>query len=279
MFKKQFNDQLRFFSEIEYEDAPKFEATSPDDIEDAEGTIFLEAAYADYMLKPELILRGGRFLTPAGIWNEDHYTPFVPTQNRPAHIRSIFPQGIDGVMAHGTTKMDKLFVKYNVYLGNGEGNRGNNDANGHKAVGARATLVLPGVSNMELGASIYDDELNTGEEKTAYGVHAKARFGPVNIQGEYANGKMTPDGGSKYNKEGYYLQAGYNLREWMFGYRYDFYDSDDSANVDVETNSVFANYRVSPNFVMKLEYHDIAYDDPATEDYKQSILTGAYYFD
>jgi len=105
-FSKQFDNNVKFFSEIEYEDTPKFEGKNDGsgDLETASGKIFVEALNFDWNYSQHLNIRAGRFFTPAGIWSEDHYPPFVTTQERPLHIRKIFPQLIDGLSLFGSTE-------------------------------------------------------------------------------------------------------------------------------------------------------------------------------
>lgn len=273
-FTKQFTNKLHLFSEIEFEDGPKFEGAT------ADGKIFLEAVNINYDWRSDLGFRVGRFFTPAGIWSEDHYPPFVTTQARPGHIRKIFPQLVDGAMIYGTKPVGKSFVNYNLYVGNGEGNTGHNDEDSHKAVGGKVSFLMSGFKHLEFGGSFYDDKLNSGDEVSSLGVHGKLKAGSSTVQVEYADRKVDPlAAGDNYHLKGYYGQFAYDIRNWTLGYRYDFYDSNTIQVKDKVTNSLFANYHVTPNFVMKLEYHDIGYDDPATEDYNTSTLSGAYYFD
>jgi len=69
-FEKTIKEKWKFFSEIEYEDAPKFEGdgvAQPDPaqgdiIKDATGKLFVEAVNITYQFEPNLNIRGGRFL-------------------------------------------------------------------------------------------------------------------------------------------------------------------------------------------------------------------------
>ena len=183
-FEKRVTDDWKFFSEIEYEDAPfleyEFEGKKADSIcEGCYGKIFLEAANFTYAYDPVMSLRAGRFFTPAGIWSVDHYPSFVPTQLRPEHVRNIFPQVVDGVGIFGTISMGNSFLNYDLYLGNGEGNSGSADSNSEKATGAKVSLLLPFFRYFEIGASAYNDTstdtLDIDTDKTAIGAQEKAR--------------------------------------------------------------------------------------------------------
>ena len=273
-FTKRFNDDWRFFSEIEFEDGVKHESGT------TEGKIFVEAVNVDYQWRAGQFARIGRFFTPAGIWSIDHYPPFVPTQERPMHIRNIFPQIVDGVDAFGTLPVGDHFLKYDLYLVNGDGTPGSGDDNDQKAVGARASLLLSGFKYLEVGVSGFRDTNTSGAsltEKTAYGLHGKWKTGPVTLQGEYAAATLDPQSGASIDKLGYYLQGMYDINQWTVGYRYDFWDEQESAAKDETRNSVFVNYHVTPNIVWKLEHHIIDDEDVSKVDYEKTILSIAYY--
>ena len=285
-FKKQIAKKWRFFSEIEYEDAPKFEGegkaqTAPaqgEIVDDAEGKIYVEAVNIDYQWKPVSSFRIGRFFTPAGIWSIDHYPPFVPTQIRPGHIRKIFPQVVDGAATYGTLDLGETFLNYDVYVGNGEGNTGKKDMNSRKAVGARTYLLFPLLNYFEVGVSAYADELNNNDDKTSTGMHLKIRSGQFTLQAEAADAKIEPMAGGTYHVKGYYSQFLYKPTDaWTVGYRHDVYDQDDSVEKEETTDSLFVNYHVNKDITLKAEIHDIEDEDVAVPDHKLSIFSIVYY--
>jgi hypothetical protein len=273
-FEKRLTDQWKFFSEIEYEDAPfsefEFEGNGVDsECPGCYGKIFLEAANFTYAWEPSASFRGGRFFTPAGLWSVDHYPPFVPTQERPQHIRAIFPQVVDGLTMFGTVPMGGIFMNYDVYAGNGEGNSGKEDLNSDKATGAKVSFLLPYMRYFEVGASYYSDTLNDDTEKEAIGAHLKMSLAGFTLQSEYATATLDEPGGNAYDREGYYVQLLYDLNKWTFGGRYDYYDADDSDNTDTTFNTVFLNYHVTPAIVLKLEHHQV--EEKNAEDYDHTI--------
>jgi len=268
-FHKQLDEKWRFFSEIEFEDGPVVDcegctgATTAANIS-ANGKIFAEAINLTYQLRPEATLRFGRFFAPAGIWNVDHYPPFVSTQERPQHIRKIFPQLIDGAMAYGTFRMGNTFLNYDAFVGNGEGNNGHNDNNNDKALGLKASFIIPvkGAKLVEVGATAYQDVQNAAEDqkKTATGIHAKVSVSDFTFQTEHATADFSPQHGAAKmgDRSGHYEQLTYSPNQWSFGFRNDFYDSDEStANKGKTIQSLFTNYRFSTNTVGKVEYHQI----------------------
>ena len=272
---KKFNHDWKFFSEIEFEDGVLQDGLDP---AANYGAIFAEAINIDYQWSPSQYIRVGRDFTPAGIWSIDHYPPFVPTQEAPMHIREIFPAVVEGVDAHGTVPMGASFMDYDVYVANGDGTPGESDTNDHKALGGRASFILPAFNRLELGASVFRDTDDTDMRKTAVGVHGKLKAGKVTLQSEYASDTIKPLGGGAETKQlGYYLQALYDIRQWTLGYRYDFWDDDKSTANKVTDNAVFANFHVNPNIVLKLETHMVSNKDSTVEDFQRTILSIAYY--
>lgn len=289
-FEKNLSEDWKFFSEIEYEDAPKFESEGQtvevDDgdpntdnpeaavFKDANGKIFVEAVNFTYFFNPKLNFRGGRFFTPAGIWSVDHYPPFVGTQIRPAHIRNIFPQVVDGVTLFGTFPMGNTFLNYDLYMGNGENATGKQDNNSEKASGLKFAFLFPTFKYFEFGGTVYQDTLKNSKNedtKLALGAHMKMKFSLFTLQGEYANGTIDKMDGSSYDRIGYYGQLQMDTRHWTLGARYDYYDEDNTDNNSLTTNSAFINYHVTESIVVKLEHHLYDQEDVTKEDFDLTI--------
>lgn len=275
-FEKRMSDSWKFFSEIEYEDGPIFEGEDGT-LDKADGKIFLEAVNFTYFLNPLLNFRGGRFFTPAGIWSVDHYPPFVATQIRPAHVRSIFPQVVDGMTVLGTVSLGGAFINYDVYAGNGEDANGNGDNDSNKAVGAKLSILLPVLKYFEFGGSTYHDTLDSGADKQAFGSHMKIKINKFTLQGEFALASFD-NAGETWKRTGYYGQLQYDTRHWTFGGRYDYYDADDRDDSDRTATSAFVNYHVNDSIVLKLEHHLVGFSDQTVEeDYDHTIASVVIY--
>ena len=275
-FEKRITDKWKFFSEIEYEDAPYLEFDYVDDDTDSEckgcyGKIFLEAVNFTYAWDPKAQFRGGRFFTPAGIWSIDHYPPFVPTQLRPQFVRNIFPQVVDGVSVLGTLPLGNTFINYDAYYGNGEGNSGKEDGNSEKAVGGKISFLFPTLKYLEIGGSIYNDTWNDDTEKESVGAHLKLKFWDFTLQSEYAMATYTPVNTASYDRMGYYAQLLYDFKKWTIGGRYDFYDPEEGTQSESIDNAVFINYYANESIVLKLEHHMFELEDPNAEDYDHTI--------
>jgi hypothetical protein len=278
---KKFENDLKFFSEIEYEDAPKFEGVNDGsgDLDESSGKIFVEALNFDWNYSQYLNMRVGRFFAPAGIWSEDHYPPFVTTQERPLHIRKIFPQLVDGISLFGSVELSSNhFLDYTTFLGNGESNvSGKKDLNSSKSVGLKGDYHAPWLDEFTLGFTLYrdnNDSSNNNAEKFAYGYHFKLRYNNFTLQSEYAQANLDYKNSLyNYKSKGYYTQLLYNFDQWGIGFRYDVLDK---TNVDIESiqrNSIFINYHLNEHFTLKGEYHDDSHDDPLIDDYGYYIFS------
>ncbi len=278
-FKKQISEQWRFFSEIEYEDAPKISGTDDGSaIKDTEGKVFVEVFTLEYYLNRYLNFRLGRFLTPGGIWNVDHYPPFVLTQDRPQHIRKIFPQLQDGLQLLGSANMADVVTDYILYVSNGQGNTGHGDGNENKAVGTRLKFKLPYLSRLEAGFSYYLEEKNNEDDVRAAGADLVIQWGGLKFQGEYAKEFIEPAVGSFFQEIGYYAQLQYDYRKWTLGYRYDWYDKNTKADNDRKTiNTIVLNYHFTPDVVVKAEHHFHDPQDRTLEEFTKTLLSVAVY--
>ncbi|MBV1910298.1 MAG: hypothetical protein KUG78_13430 [Kangiellaceae bacterium] len=280
-FSKQFDNDVKFFSEIEYEDTPKFEGLNDGsgELKTSTGKIFVEAINFDWNYSQHLNVRVGRFFTPAGIWSEDHYPPFVTTQERPLHIRKIFPQLVDGMSLFGSSELtSNHFFNYITYIGNGESNvSGKKDLNSSKSVGFKGDYEAPWLDDFSLGFTLYrdnNDSSNNNAEKFAHGYHIKLRQGNVTFQGEYAKEELSFENIGEDNiSDGYYAQFLYQFKQWSLGYRYDVFDKTNHDIDKITRNSLFINYHLNENFILKGEYHQDSNDDLMIEDYNYYILS------
>jgi len=253
--EKKLYKKWSVFSELEFEDAPYFElGSSKEGFEFAEGKILLEQAYMDYTASPSLAFRIGRFLTPAGIWNINHYPPFVTTQSRPQHIRHIFPQYLDGFELHGSVNIQDFMVTYMGYTANGEGNPGGGDGNEEKAFGGRLEFMVPFVVEIKAGVSALSDKLNDGTAKSATGVDMQFRVRWLKIQAEYAQATLDPTEGEAYGSSGYYVQAQTDMGKFTLFARHDVFKPNDSLpDSEVVANTGGVNYHWTPTIVSKIE--------------------------
>jgi hypothetical protein len=106
--------RFKFFGELEFEkplvwdDDNKFNTK--------QSYVDLERLYLDYNFSEKINLRAGRFLTPAGRWNQLHAAPLVWTSTRPLATSRLFPMSTNGFMAFGAVPVDNSALEYTVFI-------------------------------------------------------------------------------------------------------------------------------------------------------------------
>jgi hypothetical protein len=167
-FGYKFDDHFLFNSEIEYEHATTGEGS------EEKGEVSVEFAYLDYLIRPELNVRGGLVLVPLGFINELHEPPVFLGARRPEVERRIIPATWRdlGVGVFG----DAGAFAYRAYLVNGfdasgfdaeaplrEGRQGGSDARAED-FSVTGRLDFTGVPGLLVGASGYTGGAAQGRE-------------------------------------------------------------------------------------------------------------------
>jgi hypothetical protein len=238
-FGYKFDDRFLFNSEIEYEHATTGEG------DEEKGEVSVEFAYLDYLVRPELNLRGGLVLIPLGFINELHEPPVFLGARRPDVERRIIPATWRelGIGVFG----DAGSFAYRAYLVNGlesagfdaeaplrEGRQGGSNASAEDfAVTGR--LDFTGLPGLLLGASGYTGGSAQGRELdgrsfdvhvTLIDAHAEWRWRGIQARALIARGSIgdaaqvneanglsgTESVGRRF--AGSYVEAGYDV---LFG--------------------------------------------------------------
>lgn len=273
-FSKNVQEKWKFFSEIEFEDAPFIGAAhDPDDDNMVQGHILVEQVYIEYTHQLGMELTFGRFLTPAGIWSIYHYYPYIPTQTSPLFIGNIFPHYSDGIQGRKAFNLANTLIDTHFYVSNGSGNPGQLDRNNNKAVGARLNFSRDLFDAFDTGISFHFEEDNDTIQKNSLALHLKLIYNGFKLQTEYAIRNNSPDVGTDYDDSGFYAQLCYDFGKWTVAGRYDWYDPDDTAsNADQYRYTTALNYHFAHNVVGKAEYNINKFDDPLAEDYNEFIM-------
>jgi hypothetical protein len=106
--------------------------------------LLIERAYMEWKPADWFGVRAGRFLTPFGIWNEDHGSPVLIGVDYPQFMNfNIVPIWQLGVEAFGSTELgDDLRLEYALTVANSRGPEDEyKDLTNMNAVGARVKLV------------------------------------------------------------------------------------------------------------------------------------------
>ena len=237
----KFNDNLRFYSELEVEHAL---------VEGGGGAVELEQAFLDYRINDAFNIRAGAFLIPMGILNETHEPPtFFGVERNEVESR-IIPStwreagvGVIGEIVNG--------LRYDVGITSsldagkwGEPDKGIREMRTELREAAAhdfaffGALNYRGIPGLAVGASIFTG--NTGQNGVTdsalknvnghlllWDVHAQYRLGGLEMRALYARGTLgdadkisaaaiarsgdaTQVAPSSF--WGYYAEAGYHFR-------------------------------------------------------------------
>lgn len=108
------NSRFSFFSELELERPLSWREGKR--VSDTGSYLDLERFYFDYNLSDTVNIRAGRFLTPAGRWNELHAAPLVWTTTRPLVTSRLFPNATNGAMLYGAVPINEdAAIEYKVF--------------------------------------------------------------------------------------------------------------------------------------------------------------------
>jgi hypothetical protein len=280
LFDKEVAEGWDFHLEIEFEDGTRLEGDGANGLESGkdQGAVIIETLYVDAKVNDYLTLRIGRYLDPAGIWNVDHYAPFVPTMIRPQIISNkVFPDTLDGVQAFGNRPIGGEYVgEYHLYVANGFGESGKTDSNEEKAVGGSFNLKFLSFYGLDIGVSVFSGRDSDQKERDAQGFDVKFRVKNLKFQAEYATADLKPGSGAKTEKSGWYGQFEYDIDKVSLIYRYDTYeDTSKSTDKEMVVNTVGVNYHFTTNIVAKLENH--WHKPENTEKYTMTVATLAIF--
>lgn len=228
----QFSDKVQFFSEIEFEHVKE---------------VYVEQAFVNYNVAPNLNLRAGLMLVPMGIINEYHEPTTFNGVSRPGMDKSIVPTTWREIGVGLNGRINSASLSYQAYLFNGfkstnedgEGLLGgSNGLRGGRQKGAESTIDTPnlsakveyyGILGLRLGLSGYfgrtqaDDALDGVDGADVglamVGLDARYAYERFTARGQYIyaslndtedyNNLTGEDLGSELS--GWYAEAAYNL--------------------------------------------------------------------
>lgn len=249
-------------------------------------------AYADYKISEAFVVRSGKFLVPAGQFNEYLYPEYLnKTVSRAWVNREISPSAWAevGVQLRGRLGSNEDAMPfYSVYVVNGLSGatssirslRGNsrdtkNGGNDNKAVGGAFGVDLG--SDITLSANYYsgkyteDNKLNLSILGASFYMN-KEKF---HIWGEYhmANQEAYADytdaslGSFDLKKNGFYLQGGFMVTDKLEPVvRYDQITLDGAPEGDRSRITLGANYYLAKTAVVKVNYELISDDGVDADD-------------
>lgn len=272
--------QFRVFSEIEWEHGPGME---PDG---GQGEIVLERAWFEFTRNDQLKVRGGKFLSPFGIYNLIHdATPTFLTTSLPLIYQKHRPFGMNkdrlyakfyvGLQALGSvTTASGWRFEYTLGVGNGRGSESfSEDNDNNKAMMARA-IVQP-VESLHIGASFYGDRNAEGvsgkprAREQAYGIDFEFDNEQLQIQSEYVRFRLEKNSleSAFQHAHSYYSQLAYTIGGHVTPIlRYDYF----APNVDTNNDAysywlVGLNVSPDPDVYLKAEVHFRSFENASID--------------
>lgn len=273
IFLYQFQDKIQFEAELEFE------------LEDGVTETGLEYAQVNYIANDYLVLIGGKFLLPFGVFGERLHPSWINKFATPppifGHHESefggdpIIPIISDvGVQARGAIRPGPLAIGLSGYITQGPALEddeaeipeigfpaSSGDNNSGKSFGGRLDIALPPMFevNFSLMNGDYDDQ--NVLDFTAWDVAAEFHHKRLEIRGEYVQTRQeieTFDGFPILKRHGLYAQAAYRIAKWEPVFRWtQIFDSTLSGEVEDEgawQAAIGLDYWFAPSIALMAGY-------------------------
>ena len=236
LFGYKFTDEVQFITEVEFEHVQE---------------VYIEQAFVNYAVAPNLSIRGGLMLVPMGIINEFHEPTTFNGVERPAVDNVIVPSTWREIGVGVTGRFNDLSLGYQAYVFNGfksasidgEGGingflKGSNGLRSGRQKGIQSTIDSPtfslkfdyyGIPGLRLGLSGYFGDTQAEDEIDAIdgssigismiGLDARYAYKRFTARGQFINASLsnTESYNNLTNKDlgsalqGWYLETAYNL--------------------------------------------------------------------
>jgi len=209
-------------------------------------------AWADYKHSDALGIRVGRFITPQGIVNIEHFPAVLLDPEQPQFLRpfgsdTIFANFTTGVDLHGSRFIGDSRLSYNAYSGNFSENA--NDL----VYGARTAYNI-GASGVSVGLNYNGGERRpqSGGNFNTIGADLAIDRGRFLLTSEvFASNESAP---AHDNRLGWYVQPAWRLMpQWTAFYRYDFLDNG-LGEGDQTEHVLGITYKPRPNIHLRASY-------------------------
>ncbi|MFI1745934.1 porin [Thalassobellus sediminis] len=236
LFGYKFNDKTQFVTEVEFEHVEE---------------VFIEQAFVNYVIAPNVSLRGGLMLVPFGIVNEFHEPTTFNGVERPTIDNVIIPTTWREIGVGVSGRFNEISLGYQAYVFNGFKStsfdgaggvngylKGSNGLRGGRQKAIKSTVDSPtlslkfdyyGVPGLRLGLSGYfgdtqaEDDVETIDGAnigiSMIGLDARYAYQRFTARGQYVHGSLS--GTEAYNTltgkdlgselQGWYIEAAYNL--------------------------------------------------------------------
>ena len=230
LFGYKFTDEVQFITEVEFEHVQE---------------VYIEQAFVNYAVAPNLSIRGGLMLVPMGIINEYHEPTTYYGVERPSVDSNIVPTTWREIGLGLSGKYNEASLRYQVYMFNGFASKngskllgGSNGLRNGRQKGAESTmnhvnfsgkLDYYGLPGLRLGLSGYFgrtqsdksiEDIDGADVGVAMlGLDARYAYKRFSARGQFIHTNITDS--EAYNAyygsdlgsslQGWYVEAAYNL--------------------------------------------------------------------
>lgn len=243
-------EKIRFFSEVEDDEFYKIDTSGNSE---SEKSWQIERLYADYLHSDALQVRGGKFLTPVGTWNEVHADPLTWTVSRPPVTEAAFPEFITGFEFYGNFILADEDLSYLLMGQSGESI--------DEWTGYRKTHSLAGIKFKWFGSPrfhigipfLYYEEYEIDDRVYLTGLDLTYKKPGYEVRFESTYSKVDLKGGGIREEYGYYIMGVYGLTEKLFAVlRHDYLKMRESSDYHMTVDLGFT-YKYKPQVVFKVE--------------------------
>ncbi len=265
----QFNDRLRFWSELEVERAQAGAGLIG-------GEVSMEQALLEYELTNSLSARAGLLLVPVGILNETHEpTTFYGVERNPVEtniIPTTWREGGIGINGHTETGISYDLIVHSGLGTNGLSNftvrKGRKHARAAPANNLAYTgrVKWTGMAGLELAASIqYQSDITQSMDPTAGAAilaeaHMVWHSGPFGLRALYGAWRLDGPGPAAIGADrqtGWYIEPSYKITSELGLFaRYNRWDNQAGDAIDSRFSQLDLglNYWLHPDVVFKADY-------------------------
>ena len=264
LFGYQFNEKTQFVTEVEFEHVEE---------------VFIEQAFVNYAVAPNVNLRGGLMLVPMGIINEFHEPTTFNGVERPEVDNVIVPSTWREIGVGVTGRFNELALGYQAYIFNGfqslNGDKtlgGSSGLRNGRQKGIQSTINKPnfsakldyyGLPGLRLGLSGYfgrtqaedDVDMLDGSDVgiSMIGLDARYAYQRFTARGQFIHANIS--GSEAYNAlntatlgselQGWYVEGAFNLlpieaQQRLFIFaRYEQYDTHAATEGSLPRNDAY----------------------------------------
>ncbi len=286
----EFNEDIRFFSELEVEHSVAGDGEN--------GEVALEQAFLEFDLGEQTAARAGVVLVPVGFINETHEPNTFYGVERPVVESAIIPTTWGEAGGMLSSRFDNGFSVDAAVTSGMNTNAGKNYAvrSGRQSVSEAVANDLAytlrvrwtGLAGVELGAALnYQSDMTQSLDATAgSGVlaeaHASVQKGDFGLRALYATWNLDGSGPASVGADeqtGWYVEPSYKVtpKVGVFA-RYSVWDNQAGDNTDSEyaQTNIGVNYWPHPDVVLKADYQ--TQSSPTANEYKGFNLGVGYQF-